>query len=236
MKSFLRVDINEGLREKTTAVLREAIINFHFRPGEKLVERKLCEATGVSRTCVREALRVLEVEGLVDRAPNAGIRVHDVGVEEAEQIYEARATLEAAMVARFIDKADVKHHAKLDRAVAGVELMLNGDLGAYVKALDKVSETLMEGAGNAVVKQMIGVLNARITYLRMLTSRLGTLQQREQSFLLLKECHNAIVATKRDEAVSLMNKYVRFSADNARTILLRLGSEHAKLRDSLNKS
>src|SRR3979411_474083 len=46
-----------GLREKTTQVLREAILNLHFRPGQKLVERALCEGTGVSRTCIREALR-----------------------------------------------------------------------------------------------------------------------------------------------------------------------------------
>lgn len=48
------------LRELTTAKLRQAILELRFRPGQHLVERDLCERTGVSRSCIREALRHLE--------------------------------------------------------------------------------------------------------------------------------------------------------------------------------
>ena len=75
------------LRELTTAKLREAILSLHFKPDQHLVERELCEQTGVSRTSVREALRQLEAEGLVERRGHRGLFVASVTAEEARQIY-----------------------------------------------------------------------------------------------------------------------------------------------------
>eukprot|EP01035_Chromulina_nebulosa_P054468 gene54468-74622_t len=69
---------------------------------------------------------------------------------------------------------------------------------------------------------MISVLNARITYLRALTSRLGTMEQKETSYAMLKELHAAIIAGQAQQAVSLMKSYVHFSAENARQILMEL--------------
>src|SRR5215467_4635318 len=69
----LRVDRStKTLRERTVERLRDAILNFQFKAGERLVERSLCEKLGVSRTVVREALRQLEAEGLVENLPQHG--------------------------------------------------------------------------------------------------------------------------------------------------------------------
>jgi len=94
-----------SLRELTTRTLRDAILSMHFKPRQRLVERELCEETGVSRTCVREALRSLEAEGLVERIPNRGIFVASVSVDEARQIYEVRAALEPAFARLFVERA-----------------------------------------------------------------------------------------------------------------------------------
>ncbi len=75
-----------NLRELTTQALRNAILGMHFKPKERLVERRLCEQTGVSRTCVREALQHLESEGLVERVPNRGLFVATVSRDEARHI------------------------------------------------------------------------------------------------------------------------------------------------------
>ena len=83
----------QTLQALTTQKLRDAILTGHFKPEQRLVERDLCEQTGVSRTSVREALRHLESEGLVERRPNEGIFVASVTLEEARQIYEVRAAL-----------------------------------------------------------------------------------------------------------------------------------------------
>ena len=85
------------LRDLTTEKLREAIMSQRFRPGEHLVERDLCEQTGVSRSSVREALRTLEAEGLIDRRGNRGLFVVSITPDEARQIYEVRGAIEPEM-------------------------------------------------------------------------------------------------------------------------------------------
>src|SRR5438552_16463065 len=82
------------LRQQVLEVLRGAILNFQFKPGDRLIERELCEMTGVSRTSVREALRHLESEGLVQNLPNKGPMVATVTADEAREIFEVRRVLE----------------------------------------------------------------------------------------------------------------------------------------------
>src|SRR4051794_9696690 len=88
----LRVDRStKTLRERTVERLRDAILNFQFKAGERLVERSLCERLGVSRTVVREALRHLESEGLVEVLPQQGPAVTKPDSSQAAQVYEIRA-------------------------------------------------------------------------------------------------------------------------------------------------
>lgn len=75
--------------------LREAILGGHFKPGERLTEVGLAKAFDVSRNPVREALRVLEVEGIVEINPRKGARVALLSTEEIEEIIELRAELES---------------------------------------------------------------------------------------------------------------------------------------------
>ena len=82
------------LREIVLEKLRGAILNFQLMPGDRLVERDLCERLGVSRTSVREALRHLESEGLVEFADAKGPRVAIITLADACDIYELRCVLE----------------------------------------------------------------------------------------------------------------------------------------------
>src|SRR5438067_10611348 len=93
---LLRVDrTTKSLRELTLEKLRDAILDFRFQPGERLVERTLCDRLGVSRTVVREVLRHLEAEGLVETIQNQGPAVTRPDPASAAQVYEIRALLEA---------------------------------------------------------------------------------------------------------------------------------------------
>ena len=105
-QSSLRVKRNNiTLRQQVLDVLRNAILEARFKPGDRLIERELCELTGVSRTSVREALRHLESEGLVRNIPNKGPTVATVGLEEAQQIYEMREALEGQAGRLFAQRA-----------------------------------------------------------------------------------------------------------------------------------
>ena len=67
--------------------LRSAISAGDFKPGQRLIERELCELTGVGRTSIREALRQLEAEGLITNIPHRGPSVSTISAEEAQQLY-----------------------------------------------------------------------------------------------------------------------------------------------------
>jgi DNA-binding GntR family transcriptional regulator len=186
-----------NLRELTTQALRNAILGMHFKPKEKLVERRLCEQTGVSRTCVREALQHLESEGLVERVPNRGLFVATVSRDEARQIYEVRAALEAAAGRRFVERANGKQLKALEAAYARVaETAIKEPVIAYVKALDKFCDVLLEGAGNEVARRVLRTLRARMSYLRALTAQKSHQARHVQTLTKMRAIVDA--ATDRD--------------------------------------
>ena len=86
--------ISGDLRRLVEDKLRGAIASGRFQPGQRLVERELCELVGVGRTSIREALRQLEAEGLVHSIPNRGPVVSTISVAEARELYAVRALLE----------------------------------------------------------------------------------------------------------------------------------------------
>ena len=89
-------EVPRTLRELALERMRAAIVEFHFKPGQRLIERDLCEQLGVSRSVVREVIRHLEAEGLVHTVPHQGPIVATLDAETAAQIYELRSLLESA--------------------------------------------------------------------------------------------------------------------------------------------
>ena len=84
------------LRDKVAEEIRAAILSGQFKPGERLVEDRLAEEFGVSRNPVREAMRTLASEGLIEVTARRGAVVASLSPQEAEELLEVRATLEGA--------------------------------------------------------------------------------------------------------------------------------------------
>lgn len=82
------------VRQSVTESIRNSIALGYFTAGQRITERDLCEMTGVSRTAVREALRQLESEGLVQVLPHRGPIVARLSPEQAQGIYQVRVELE----------------------------------------------------------------------------------------------------------------------------------------------
>ena len=155
------------LRQQVLEVLRDAILNFQFKPGDRLIERELCEMIGVSRTSVREALRHLESEGLVQNLPNRGPIVATLTLEEAREIYEVRRALEGLAARLFAERAAAGQHAALDGVMAALErAFATNDTRAIVKATAQFYDVVLGACGNELVRRLINSLHARITYLR----------------------------------------------------------------------
>ncbi|WP_137387622.1 GntR family transcriptional regulator [Rhodoligotrophos defluvii] len=223
-KSSIRVVVdNVSLRDRTTQVLRDAILNLHFKPGQKLVERRLCEETGVSRTSIREALRHLESEGLVTRVANRGMFVAEVGPDEARQIYEVRAVLEPAMTRYFVARASEKQIAALEQILGRIEKAISGKaVLAYVQGLAAFSDHLAEGAGNEVARQLLNTLGARITYLRFITARAASEERERVTLQALRDIYAALKERDADTAAARQTAYVERSAAFAQQVLADL--------------
>lgn len=86
------------LEEKVTSIIREAIFTQHLKPGERLVQDELAGKLGVSRMPVREALRSLEREGLVEMLPHKGAVVIGITKDDVEELYYLRSQLEGITV------------------------------------------------------------------------------------------------------------------------------------------
>src|SRR3981189_3719273 len=111
LQSTLRIDDVPPVRAMVARKLREAIMSGTFKPGQRLVERELCEMTGVSRPSIREALRLLEADCLVKTVPHRGPVVSTFKLVGARQSYAARAVHEGFAgreCARLRDPAAVR--------------------------------------------------------------------------------------------------------------------------------
>ncbi|WP_457787804.1 GntR family transcriptional regulator [Pseudomonas sp. PL-6] len=155
------------LREIVLDKLRGAIMNFQLLPGDRLVERDLCERLGVSRTSVREALRHLESEGLVEFAGAKGPRVAIITLEDARDIYELRCVLEGLIVQLFTLNAKPKDIRALEKALEENRKVLeSGDLQEVLDSVQGFYDVLLEGSGNQIAATQLRQLQARISYLR----------------------------------------------------------------------
>jgi GntR family transcriptional regulator, trigonelline degradation regulator len=185
------------LRDLTTDKLREAIMAQRFKPGQHLVERDLCEQTGVSRSSVREALRHLEAEGLVERRGNRGLFVASITPDEARQIYEVRAAIEPEMARLFAARATEDDLAALSATLTALEHASRSRVIAdYVRALDAFFDTLIGGTRNEVAVRIVRTLRARISYLRGITTGRAEATRQRETIKLMRDI--AECARRRD--------------------------------------
>ncbi len=156
------------LRDQVLAIVRQAILDFRYKPGQRLIERELIEQIGVSRTTIREVLRELDAEGLVTTIPQKGAIVVVPTAEEAADLYDVRASLEALAARRFVERASDGQIAALRAAVEefGAAVDAGADTLDLLRAKDAVYDVLLDGAGSPAIRSVLGGLQARVRMLR----------------------------------------------------------------------
>lgn len=158
------------LRELTLEKVRSAIFSQYFKPGERLVERTLCEKLGVSRTVVREVLRHLETEGLVETITHQGPTVAIIDHDTTRQIYEMRALLEGHAAAACAKRADPQGIAQMSASILLIEAAFSaGQHDVVMKETHRFYHTMFHCAGETVAWGIVNSLNARINRLRVIT-------------------------------------------------------------------
>ncbi|MCX4551545.1 GntR family transcriptional regulator [Streptomyces sp. NBC_01387] len=140
-----------SLREQIREHIVEGIVSGRWKPGERIVERRIAVELEVSQTPVREALRELETLRLIESAPNKGVRVRNLTAADLEESYPVRAGLEQIAAELAVDRlaADV---SALEPSVAALYLAdRTGDSAAQVRHTVAFHRELVRAAGNGVL-------------------------------------------------------------------------------------
>lgn len=194
-----------SLHEELTERLRDMIIEGVLTAGEKVPERALCEKLGVSRTPMREALKVLAADGLLTLEPNRGARVRAMTLDDLEEVFPPMGALEALAGELACKHISDAQFAELKQAhMSMLEHYRNGDKPGYFMLNQRIHELIVEAAHNPTLASMYRLLASRVRRARYVanlsTERwaqavkeheaiLGALEQRDGELLgaLLKQ-------------------------------------------------
>lgn len=206
-----------------TATLRRAIETGHFLPGQRLTEMELAEWLGTNRANVRLALGKLEQEGLIVNERNRGARVRVISEEEAVEILEARAVLEAMVARQAARRATVA-----DRRVLGeiLEALHGAEIAAafedYSRQSARLHAEIHRIAAHSTGARLLSMLNAQIVRFQLRTMLFpGRMQESIREHADIVE---AIRAGDEDQAGRAMQ--VHF-ANAARTLERSLSAARA---------
>ncbi|EEY77628.1 transcriptional regulator, GntR family [Acinetobacter calcoaceticus RUH2202] len=160
------------LRELCLDKVRNAIITGYFPSGKRLVERTLCEELGVSRSVVREVIRYLEAEGLVEILPNKGPIVSLLNWDIASQIYEVRLLLEQSAVVDCTKNLDEKTAEKLKLLLEDLKAAFAADdINLIIETSTQLYQTIFTTAKHHIAWEVVQRLNGRISRLRAMTMK-----------------------------------------------------------------
>lgn len=199
MDNKLKVNLNEylPLRDVVFNTLREAILKGELVAGERLMEKQLAERLGVSRTPIREAIRKLELEGLVVMIPRKGAEVAQTTEKDIRDVLEVRATLEALAVRLACEKMDEESIKKLDELKnAFVEAAKKKDIDEIIQRDIDFHDTIFHATDNDKLIQIINNLREQIYRFRV------KYIQKMESYETIAIEHEEIVASIKNGNVS----------------------------------
>ncbi|WP_372741631.1 GntR family transcriptional regulator [Neptunomonas sp.] len=215
---MLKVDRPKTLKANALESLRDAITSDVFKPGERLVERSLCESMGVSRTVVRECIRHLESERLIVGVPNAGFVVATISSDEIKEIYEIRIMLECSAVrscALNANKAVIAELRLLCNEIASC--LQKEDVMQALKLTTEFYKLIFTTGGKHVAWDLVERLNARISRLRALT--LSSVGRKTKGPENLRNIIDAIEQQDTVRAEAICMKHLREAADIASKLI-----------------
>lgn len=219
------VDMNEylPLRDVVFNTLRKAILKGELKPGERLMEIALAERLGVSRTPVREAMRKLELEGLVVMIPRRGAQVANITEKDLNDVLEVRMALENLSIENACTRMTEEQLGELLKTAREFEeTMAEGNLVKLAEADVAFHEVIYRSSDNRRLNQVLNNLREQIYRYRV-----EYLKDEETRKLLVRE-HEEICEAIRSRNVKKAQEISYQHIENQREAILRTIREEAK--------
>lgn len=207
MQDFLQLDMDETLplRDVVCNTLRRAILLGELKPGERLMEIHLADRLGVSRTPIREAIRKLELEGLVTMVPRKGAEVAQITEKSMNDVLEVRRALDALCAELACDRITAEGLETLRLACESFESAVRtADAKEIAHADVALHDIIVRATGNQRLIQLVNNLSEQ-----MYRYRFEYIKDTSQ--------HETLVEEHRIIYQSIVNKDKRTAAEAAKT-------------------
>lgn len=196
------------LRDVVFKTLRQAILTGELKPGERLMEIHLANKLGVSRTPIREAIRQLELEGLVIMVPRKGAMVASITQKSMTDVLEVRLALEKLAVSLASERITEEQKQKLKDALLNFEEKTgSGDASEIAKADVAFHDVIFEATGNMRLGQLVNNLAEQ-----MYRYRFEYIKDESGHNRLLKEhrrIYDAIVSGNAEDATTEISIHIK---------------------------
>src|SRR5260370_34267293 len=158
---------DQSLHDEILTRLRDHIVEGNIPDGSRVPERQLCEMLGISRTPLREALKVLASEGLVELLPNRGARVRQLSEHDLGELFDIIGGLEGLagrLACEHITDAEIAEIERLQYEMYGS--YLHRDMHGYFRVNQLIHRKIVEASRNAVLTSAYGNFAGRIRRVR----------------------------------------------------------------------
>ena len=211
MGNGFNVTMNEylPLRDVVFNTLRQAILKGELEPGERLMEIQLSERLGVSRTPIREAIRKLELEGLVLMIPRKGAEVAKISETSLREVLEVRRSLEelaAELACQRIGERELLDLEEAEEAFA--EAIINGEPMEIAESDEHYHDLIYQATGNSRLDQILNNLREQ-----MYRYRLEYIKDEDKRQILVVE-HEHILQALKNHDIQDAKSAVRGHIDN----------------------
>lgn len=211
MGNGFKVTMNEylPLRDVVFNTLRQAILKGELEPGERLMEIQLSERLGVSRTPIREAIRKLELEGLVLMIPRKGAEVAKISETSLREVLEVRRSLEELAAELACQRIGERELLDLEEAEAAfAEAILKGDPMEIAESDEHYHDLIYQATGNSRLVQILNNLREQ-----MYRYRLEYIKDEDKRQILIVE-HEHILRALKNHDIQDAKGAVRGHIDN----------------------
>lgn len=216
MNLEMEMDEYLPLRDVVFNTLRRAILKGELKPGERLMEITLADKLGVSRTPIREAIRKLELEGLVVMAPRKGAKVASITERDLNDVLEVRKGMEVLAISLACKRITGEELEKLETIEQSFQKLIeSGNLTELAEMDVKFHDTIYQATNNQRLVQLLNNLRKQMYRYRM--EYLKDIAVRRT----LAEEHKAICRALRERDEQQAEEYVSIHIDNQQKAIIR---------------